>query len=217
MGLTHFLNTHFYTTLELSSSLKIPEEQLLEWQQMSLFPNPSYSIQNQIKCSSYFGLYECEEYTDFYARGLLNWGQLLLKHKVDQSSSAFELFQQRYCEALTKCIEKGFYTEDPSFSDDLTEHVQQVWQQFLCGKYGVISQNGLVEEALYIDLGRAIIDDITEARTASSIAPEQRIQVHSAMKLLNKALAANTQAEQTESLRTRYIDQLISKYDLSIK
>lgn len=81
----------------------------------------------------------------------------------------------------------------------------------------MISQNGLVEEALYIDLGRAIIDDITEARTASSIAPEQRIQVHSAMKLLNKALAANTQAEQTESLRTRYIDQLISKYDLSIK
>ncbi|GEK11162.1 MULTISPECIES: DUF6058 family natural product biosynthesis protein [Pseudoalteromonas] len=217
MGLSHFLNTHFYTTAELSSSLKITEDRLAEWQSLSLFPNPSYSIQNQIKCSSYFGLYECEEYTDFYARGLLNWGQLIQKHKIDQSSNAFELFRQKYCDALGRCVEKGFYTEDPSFSDDLVEHVQQVWQQFLCGKYGVISQNGLIEEALYIDLGRAIIDDITEARTASNIAAEQREQVHNAMKLLNKALAANTQAEQTESLRSKYIDQLIRKYDLSIK
>lgn len=217
MSLTSYLNTHFYTALELCSSLKIDEEQLFQWQQHSLFPKASYSIQNQLNCSSYFGFYQCEEYSDYYARGLLNWGQLLTKHKVDQSSVAFELFQQRYCEALAKCAEKGFTTDDPCFGDDLAEQMQQVWQQFLCSKYAVISQNGLVEETLYIDLGRAIIDDITEARTAATIPPEQRQAVHNAIKLLNKALAVDIPVEQTESLRTKYIDQLIRKYDLRIK
>ncbi|WP_440056646.1 DUF6058 family natural product biosynthesis protein (plasmid) [Pseudoalteromonas sp. T1lg65] len=217
MSLTNFLNTHFYTTDELSAGLRIDESLLGEWQTMSLFPNPSYSLNNQIKCSSYFGLYECEEYTNYYARGLLTWGQLLIKHKVQQSSVAFELFYQAYCDTLGKCIERGFCSEDPSFGDDISEHVQQVWQQFLCGKYGVISQNGLVEEIVYIDLGRSIIDDITEGRTANCIEPEQRPALYNAIKLLNKALAADTQAEQTQSLRSKYIDSLIRKYDLSLK
>ncbi|KZN56969.1 hypothetical protein N474_10125 [Pseudoalteromonas luteoviolacea CPMOR-2] len=216
MRLSEYLKTNFYDTQELCSFLKIDSTQLQLWQDNSLFPNASYNIENQIKCSSYLGLYECLEITDYYPRGLIEWGQTLVKHAVTQSSHAYELFQQKYVTTLQSCAQKGISSQGDRFLDDLPEHIQQVWQQFLCSKYGVISQNGLIEEVVYIDLGRAIVDSITEDRTIPSIAIDQRGQLHDAIKLLNRALSHHATHERSASLREKYIDSLMQKYDLSI-
>ncbi|WP_125718231.1 DUF6058 family natural product biosynthesis protein [Pseudoalteromonas rubra] len=217
MRLTHHLSTHFFSADELCSALGVAPDQLMHWQEMCIFPNASYSLENQIKCSSYLGLYECVEHTDYYPRGAELWGQLLLKHQVEQSSHAYELFQQKYVQVLSKCAQQGLVSQDSRFNEDLPEHIQQSWQQFLCSKYGVISQNGLIEEIVYIDLGRALVDTLTEDRTASYIPAQHRAELLSALKLLNRALSHHMEHEKPMSMRYKYIESLITKYDLSIR
>ncbi|KAF7764551.1 hypothetical protein PCIT_b0585 [Pseudoalteromonas citrea] len=217
MSLLKHLNTYFYRAEELCQTLKISEEMLYEWQQGGLFPKPSYSIQNNITCSSYLGIYECEEFTDYYPRGSVQWGQDLLKYKANTSSQAYELFYQQYLQTLGKCHQQALACQDPRFSDDLEEQIQTSWQQYLCSKYGTISQNGLIEEIVYIELGRAIVDELTEERTASSLDVTIRPLLLKALKLLNRAISHQAKHEQNQSLRERYIDALVIKYDLSVK
>ncbi|OHU85376.1 MULTISPECIES: DUF6058 family natural product biosynthesis protein [Pseudoalteromonas] len=217
MSLLNHLNTHFYRTEELCQALKVDTEQLTHWQESGLFPKPSYSIQNQIKCSSFLGLYECEEFTDYYPRGCVQWGLDLIKHKVSNAAQAYELFFQHYTQSLKKCQQQGLHCQDERFSDDLCEQIQNAWQQYLCSKYGVISQNGLVEELVHIELGRAIVDEITEERSTASINAQHRPALLHALKLLNRAFSHPAKHERNHSLRERYIDALVCKYDLSIK
>jgi hypothetical protein len=217
MSLLNHLKTYFYCTEELCQTLKISEETLFEWQEKRIFPKPSYSVQNAIKCSSYLGLYECEEFADYYPRGSVQWGQDLFKYKIQSSSQAYELFYQKYVQTLERCQQQALYCKDSRFYDDLEEQIQNSWQQYLCSKYGTISQNGLIEEIVYIELGRAIIDELTEDRTVSTIDKTVRPSLLKALKLLNRAISHQAKHEQNQSLRERYIDELIIKYDLSIK
>ena len=217
MRLSHYLTTHFYHTDELCQALNIDADTLQHWQDQSIFPKPSYCTKNQMSCSSYSGLYECEEYDDYYPRGCVNWGQGLIKQKIDSSSHAFNYFAQQYTASLTKLAQQGFEFNEELFGCEIEEHLQQVWQQFLCSKYGVLTQNGLIDEIVAVDIGRLVVDDITELRTKASLEQDERTQLHPAMKLLNRALSHGADHEKQQTLRTRYIDALILKYDLSIK
>jgi len=217
MRLSQYLTTHFYHTDELCQALNIDADKLEHWQQQSVFPKPSYCIKNQLSCSSYSGLYECEEYDDYYPRGCVNWGQGLIKQKIDSSSQAFSYFAQQYTASLTKLAQQGFEFNEELFGCEIEEHVQQVWQQFLCSKYGVLTQNGLIDEIVAVDIGRLVVDDITELRSKAGLDQDERAKLHPAIKLLNRALSHGADHEKQHTLRTRYIDTLILKYDLSIK
>lgn len=217
MRLSQYLTTHFYHTDELCQALNIDADKLEHWQQQSVFPKPSYCIKNQLSCSSYSGLYECEEYDDYYPRGCVNWGQGLIKQKIDSSSPAFNYFAQQYTASLTKLAQQGFEFNEELFGCEIEEHVQQVWQQFLCSKYGVLTQNGLIDEIVAVDIGRLVVDDITELRSKAGLDQDERAKLHPAIKLLNRALSHGADHEKQHTLRTRYIDTLILKYDLSIK
>jgi hypothetical protein len=217
MRLSDYLSTHFYHTGELCQALNIDNETLENWQAQSIFPKPSYCIKNQMSCSSYSGLYECEEYDDYYPRGCVNWGQGVIKQKVESSNQAFNLFAQHYTQCLAKLAQQGFIFNEELFGCEIEEHLQQVWQQFLCSKYGVLTQNGLIDEIVAVDIGRLLVDDITELRSKASLDKDERTRIHPAMKLLNKALSHGADHEKQLTLRSRYIDALILKYDLSIK
>jgi len=128
MRLSHYLTTHFYHTDELCQALNIDADTLQHWQDQSIFPKPSYCIKNQMSCSSYSGLYECEEYDDYYPRGCVNWGQGLIKQKIDSSSHAFNYFAQQYTASLTKLAQQGFEFNEELFGCEIEEHLQQVWQ-----------------------------------------------------------------------------------------
>ncbi|HEA18004.1 hypothetical protein LCGC14_1361820 [marine sediment metagenome] len=217
MRLSRFLATHFYHSEELCQALAIDEDTLMHWQDSGLFPKPSYCIKNQLSCSSFSGLYECEEYDDYYPRGCVNWGQGLAKQKISSSSHAFDYFAQQYMTALSKLAQQGFEFSDELFGCEIEEHLQQVWQQFLCSKYGSLTQNGLIDEIVAVDIGRLVVDDITELRTKPSLNQEERARLHPAMKLLNRALSHGAEHEKQHTLRSRYIDALVLKYDLSVK
>ena len=95
--------------------------------------------------------------------------------------------------------------------------MQQVWQQFLCSKYGVLTQNGLIEEAVQLDVAKLLIDDITELRTKKGLTVDERQALHKALKLMNKALSHGTGNEGKNTLRHKYIEEVVCKYDLSVK
>ena len=217
MQLSKFLATYFYTTEELCHTLSIDEETLSAWQQSSLFPKPSYCLQSQLECSSYSGIYQCEEYQDYYPRGATSWGQLIIKHDISSSCQAFNYFAQQYSNQLSKLAEQGFAIDEELFGSEIDEHLQQVWQQFLCSKYGVLTQNGLVEEAVQLDVAKLLIDDITELRTKTGLSVEERQSLHKALKLMNRALSHGTGNEGKNTLRHRYIDDVVAKYDLSVR
>jgi len=217
MQLSKFLATYFYTTEELCHTLSIDEETLSAWQQSSLFPKPSYCLQSQLECSSYSGIYQCEEYQDYYPRGAASWGQLIIKHDISSSCQAFNYFAQQYSNQLSKLAEQGFAIDEELFGSEIDEHLQQVWQQFLCSKYGVLTQNGLVEEAVQLDVAKLLIDDITEMRTKTGLNMDERQSLHKALKLINRALSHGTGNEGKNTLRHRYIDDVVAKYDLSVK
>ena len=217
MQLSKFLATYFYTTEELCHTLSIDEETLSAWQQSSLFPKPSYCLQSQLECSSYSGIYQCEEYQDYYPRGAASWGQLIIKHDISSSCQAFNYFAQQYSNQLSKLAEQGFAIDEELFGSEIDEHLQQVWQQFLCSKYGVLTQNGLVEEAVQLDVAKLLIDDITELRSKTGLSVEERQSLHNALKLMNRALSHGTGNEGKNTLRHRYIDDVVAKYDLSVK
>ncbi|MEZ7186624.1 DUF6058 family natural product biosynthesis protein [uncultured Pseudoalteromonas sp.] len=217
MQLSKFLATYFYTTEELCHTLSIDEETLSAWQQSSLFPKPSYCLQSQLECSSYSGIYQCEEYQDYYPRGAASWGQLIIKHDITSSCQAFNYFAQQYSNQLSKLAEQGFAINEELFGSEIDEHLQQVWQQFLCSKYGVLTQNGLVEEAVQLDVAKLLIDDITEMRTKTGLNMDERQSLHKALKLMNRALSHGTGNEGKNTLRHRYIDDVVAKYDLSVK
>ena len=217
MQLSKFLATYFYTTEELCHTLSIDEETLSAWQKSSLFPKPSYCLQSQLECSSYSGIYQCEEYQDYYPRGAASWGQLIIKHDISSSCQAFNYFAQQYSNQLSKLAEQGFAINEELFGSEIDEHLQQVWQQFLCSKYGVLTQNGLVEEAVQLDVAKLLIDDITELRTKTGLNMDERQSLHKALKLMNRALSHGTGNEGKNTLRHRYIDDVVAKYDLSVK
>lgn len=217
MQLSKFLATYFYTTEELCQTLSIDEDTLGAWQQSSLFPKPSYCLQSQLECSSYSGIYQCEEYQDYYPRGAASWGQLIIKHDINSSCQAFNYFAQHYSAQLSKLTEQGFAIDEELFGAEIDEHLQQVWQQFLCSKYGVLTQNGLVEEAVQLDVAKLLIDDITELRTKTGLSADERQALHKALKLMNRALSHGTSNEGKNTLRYRYIDSVVAKYDLSVK
>ncbi|MEC8140345.1 MAG: DUF6058 family natural product biosynthesis protein [Pseudomonadota bacterium] len=217
MQLSKFLATYFYTTEELCHTLSIDEETLSAWQQSSLFPKPSYCLQSQLECSSYSGIYQCEEYQDYYPRGAASWGQLIIKHHISSSCQAFNYFAQQYSNQLSKLAEQGFAIDEELFGSEIDEHLQQVWQQFLCSKYGVLTQNGLVEEAVQLDVAKLLIDDITELRSKTGLSVEERQSLHKALKLMNRASSHGTGNEGKNTLRHRYIDDVVAKYDLSVK
>jgi hypothetical protein len=217
MSLLTYLNSYYYTSETLCQGLKITSDVLFHWQESGIFEKPSYSIQNKIVSNSYSGIYECEEYTDYYPRGSVLWGRTLIKHSIHSSVQAFELFYAQYTSLLNSLAQKGFETRAEEFNDDLAERIQNSWQQFLCSKYGVITQNGNIEEIVYTDFAKAVVNELTDNLSVSSIQLELRPRLTEALKLLNQVLSHNAEHEKNFSLRERYINTLINKYDLSIK
>jgi len=216
MSLLSYLNESFYCAETLCQALKIEAETLQQWQEKGLFPKPSYCIQNRIQCSSYYGLHESDEYRDYYPRGLINWGLQLLKAKISTSSGACNLFMQQYALAMSK-LPLDIFSLDADYESEMQEQLTSSWQHFLTGKYGAQTANGSIDDIVTLDVARYQIDRITEAMALEELDQAQRKRLHPVLKLINRALGHGPEHEEMRSLRRRYVDALILKYDLSLK
>lgn len=214
MTLFEYLSNHYYDQTQLLQSCQVDEETLLQWQEKGLFPKPAYRLNSEIECSSYYGLHKCTEYWDYFARGYDKWAKLLLSQTEISASKAYEIFYHKYCNHLSLLAQQGLYSQDECFNDDLHEHVQNQWQHFLNGKFGLITQNGLIEEIVEVELAINIISTVTELNTKKELDDEERQIVRLAIKKLSKSLSHFAPHERKQSYRTRFIDNTIKLYNL---
>ena len=215
MSLFEYLSSHFYDQNQVLESCAIDLEQLSYWQEIGIFPKPAYKLNSQIECSSYYGLHECKEYWDFYARGCDKWAKLIHSKEACTPSQAYELFFNKYCTHLAYLQSQGFYCEDETFTDQLQEHVQSQWQHFINGKFSLTTQNGYIEEIVEAEVGMLIIMNITQCHSVESLIDSDKDQVRQAIKYLNKSLSHFAPHERGQSYRARFIDKTIAQYDLS--
>jgi hypothetical protein len=217
MSLLNHFNESFYQAIELCRSLRIDEETLFNWQEASLFPASSFVLTNKLQVNSYLGITEHNEDIEYFPRGYVNWGQLLLKHKVESSSQAFMYFGDQYQQALSKFAQGLPEAVLMSFTEDLEESIQTSWQYFLVGKYGAICMTGKIEEIVAVDFFKHVISFLTEDFTLDILSDENRKVLHQALKQLNCAVALDNELLPKQLVRQRYIEKLIKQYDLSVK
>ena len=71
--------------------------------------------------------------------------------------------------------------------------------------------------ALRLGFDVLVVNELTDHLSLTSIPVELRPKLINALKLLNQVLSHNAEHEKNCSMRERYINALINKYDLSIK
>ncbi|SFC16205.1 DUF6058 family natural product biosynthesis protein [Pseudoalteromonas denitrificans] len=216
MGLFEYLSSHYYDQNQLLEACSLNLDLLTRWQDLGIFPKPAYRLNSQIECSSYYGLHQCKEYWDYYARGSDKWAKLIHSKESCSPSQAYELFFNKYCTHLSYLQNQGFYCEDETFSEQLNEHVQTQWQHFINGKFSLTTQNGLIEEIVEIEIGMIVIMNVTQCHSITELSDEDKQQIRQALKYLNKSLSHFAPHERAQSYRAKYIDKTIALYDLSI-
>ncbi len=216
MSLFEYLTTHYYGQKQLLEACHINEDCLIEMQQSGLFPKPSYRLANNIECSSYYGLHQCQEYWDYYPRGYLKWAKIVSSNNKLSTIQAYEIFFTSYCTHLSYLQNAGLCSKSEIFSDDIHEHIQGQWQHFLNGKFGLTTQNGTIEEIVEIEVSMDIILDITQCHSKENLSDAERKTVRNALKYLNRSLSQFAPHERPQSYRTKLIDNTIKQYDLSV-
>ncbi|WP_105254598.1 DUF6058 family natural product biosynthesis protein [Pseudoalteromonas sp. T1lg75] len=216
MHLLDYLEQFFYREDQLCQHLGIDREQLEHWQHLCIFPHASYSLENSIQCHSVQGIYDCQVFWQYYPIAMQDWGRQISKANIDSASVAFNLFAQRAMQALNYLQSEGLYLVD-DYLDDIGERLTHLWQQFLSGQFGTQTRQGQIEEIIQMDALRYSIDTLTEGMTITTLSAEQRQQLHPLMKQFSKAVIEPPGHEYQHSLRAKYLDALVLKYDLSLK
>ncbi|MFY8275213.1 DUF6058 family natural product biosynthesis protein [Pseudoalteromonas sp. SSDWG2] len=215
MHLLDYLEQYFYRQDQLCQLLAIDNETLEQWQHLCVFPQASYSLENKIQCHSVQGIYDCQVFWQYYPNATVEWGKSLQKANIENASVAFNVFSQRAQHALTYLLEMGLHIED-SYLEDIQERLTHLWQKFLSGQFGTQTRQGTIEEIVHMDAIKYTLDTLTEGLRITSIDADQRHVIHALMKQLSRVIIEPPRHEYPHSLRAKYLDTLVMKYDLSI-
>ena len=216
MSLLNYFNENFYQRNELCQLLRIDDETLSAWQDNGLFPANSFALTNKLEVNSFLGINKHIEELEFYARGYINWGQVLIKHKVENATHAFTHFTHQFEQTLAKVVPELCEELLQCFTEDIEQTIQSNWQYFLMGKYGAVSMNGKIEEIVSIEVFKYAISFYTEDFSVECLEESKRKIVHKALKQLNSSVAHDFELLPKQLLRERYIERVIKHYDLSI-
>jgi hypothetical protein len=208
MELSNYLNEYFYTKKTLLKLSKTSEEELLNLQVQQLMPTCSYKLSHSNKCHSFFGEYDFKEETEYYAKGYVEWLELI---KGSSPKKTFLLFSNRYQQQLNQLKEQGFSCNNEKLNNELSEHLKSEWQYFLNGTYGLCTQSGLPEDIASKEL--AIIE-INQLMGIEKLSVVQLKKLNDVVNLLDRASALFAPHERLKSSRHRLIDQVREKYQL---
>lgn len=174
MLLTEFFENYYYTTQQIVQHTGVSEQTLLDWQSSHLIPNADYHLKNKIQSSSFFGIYDVIEEKAYFARGYTKWIELVKKMDKPSSAQAFTVFYQHYAKALTDIAAKGISIPSEYF-ETLDEAIQDHWQLFLAGKYGVLTANGFIHEIVTLELIEYLSTNLDEKTMMANIKELRRL------------------------------------------
>ncbi|WP_341503993.1 DUF6058 family natural product biosynthesis protein [Gallaecimonas sp. GXIMD4217] len=218
MALLDYLQSHFLTETQLLAQTGCDREQLHAWQQQGLMPAPSYRLALSLLVESFFGSHQEGETLSFYAKGYGSWLGLLagLGGDVDK---AFGAFAGRYRARVQTLSDQGFrpgafFPQGKLATQALDDHINNEWQHFLAGTYGLCTHSGLPEAIADKEIAIRLIDDITDRQQRPTIEGDDRSLLARAVVLLDEASSPFAPHERLRSSRHRCIDEVRRRYRL---
>lgn len=209
MDLLHYLSQHFYTKSQLLEHLPIDACLVSQYQREGLMPQPSYRLSLNLQCESSFGRHDDFSHTEYYAKGYVSW--LGLVHASPDKVQLYTEFSNRYITTLNALKAEGFAPTHSKLNSGLVNHINEEWQYFIDGTYGLCTASGLPEDIAAKECAIVIIEELTALTTLSA---EQRTALEQAVNLLDSSSALFAPHERDRSSRHRLIDEVRTLYQL---
>lgn len=209
MALIEYLHTHFLTREQLLEQSATSSETLAHYQAEGMMPAPAYKIAAVLTCHSFFGVHRESEELTFYAKGYVSWLKNLAA--CNGKTEARSLFDGRYRRQLQVLETAGFTIQHPKIGRNLDRHLDQEWEHFLAGTYGLCTRSGLPEDIAAKEVAILIIEAFltNEPVPATDVPALAR-----AVDLLDQASAPFAPHERPKSSRHRLVDEVRRSYGL---
>ena len=212
MELINYLNKTFFTKQQLLDVSKVTEQQLLKYQQDGVMPKCSYRLNLTFKSDSFLGEYNDVQEVEYYAKGYSSW--LAIVQSLDSKDVIYSVFSTRYKAAINQLNEQGHYSENPKITSGLDAHIQDEWQHFLNGTYGLCTKSGLPEDIAAKEFSIIVINELSQPNQLTS---EQTNKLRLAVDLLDSASSWFAPHERLTSSRHRLVNEIRRKYQLEKK
>ncbi|HTD05331.1 DUF6058 family natural product biosynthesis protein [Undibacterium sp.] len=224
MSLLDYLNANFYTTSQLLAKSGIDAGTLHAWENAGCMPMPSYRLEMQLHCQSFFCGHDETQQLDFYARDYVEWLGFL--HTLSPSASlvrqAYTAFHERYSAQALKLFLQGIqparFKAQAGGADlaALDAHIGEEWLSFLKGTYGLCTRSGLPEDIANKEMATLAIDEITDRQRKEALTTAESVDLIKAMRLLDQASSMFAPHERAGSSRQRCIAAAAEKYNLAL-
>ncbi len=188
-------------------------EQLIE---NKCAPLPSYVINAQLACSSYFGAHNETAQLQFFAIGHAKWAKQLTTMNIDQEPNAKELFINIHGETHDKLMRSKLI--DVARSLDLgiptitTQMLNATWQHFLDGTYGVCTKDGLPGTIAKKQLLVTLLDSFIAKNSFTPLNRDSRKRLGELVNALDDVEPAFAPHERQRSSRQRCINDVRAKF-----
>jgi hypothetical protein len=207
MELIHYLTQHFFTTAQLLDRCGIDAARLGHLQQRRIMPGPSYRIQLDIGCDSFFGQHNEQAAADYYSKGCAAW--FAQAAGLEDEARARALFAGRYTKRLDELAASGITPSAPSFAG--ADRLNEEWSAFLDGTYGLCTVSGLPEDVAAKEASIAVIREVMDG---GDVKEANLARLRQAVDMLDSVAAPFAPHEVARSSRTRYVDEVRAAYRL---
>jgi hypothetical protein len=204
MNLIDYLQTYFLTREQLLARTCMAGARLDALQAAGMMPRPSYRLQLNLACGSFFGRHEESHAIEWYAQGYVAWAGLL--DALDGPQQAYQTFAERYRRRLALLAVDKLLPDPQALAGDV--HIAGEWSHFLDGTYGLCTRSGLPEDIAAKEAAITLIRALTAAGRPQELGEEARSRLAAAVDLLDRASAPFAPHEVARSSRRRYVDEV---------
>jgi len=208
VDLINYLQANYLTEQELLALAKVTQSELFTYQQQNVMPSCSYKLEMDCKSDSFFGVFNEKSNTLFYAKGYVSWLEILKSSNNPQN--IYNLFSQRYIEAVEHLKSIGYSSADEKVNSKLSLHIEQEWEHFLNGTYGLCTKSGLPEDIAGKEIAILLINE-------SLALDENKVDLEElakAVDLLDSSSAMFAPHERLNSSRHRLVNEVRRVYKL---
>jgi hypothetical protein len=204
MNLIDYLRQHFLTREQLLARSCLTGDRLDELQAAGMMPRPSYRLQLNLACGSFFGQHEESHAIEWYPHGYVAWAGLL--EALDGPQQAYQVFADRYRRRLAQLAVEKLLPDPQALAGDA--HIAGEWSHFLDGTYGLCTRSGLPEDIAAKEAAITLIRALTASGAPQGLNEEARSKLAAAVDLLDRASAPFAPHEVARSSRRRYVDEV---------
>ena len=208
MNLLDYLQHHLLSRAALLRAASIDDATLTVLQQQGAAPQPSYRLELDIGCVSFFGQHFEQARQEYYATGCAPWIASVHPSNV----APFEIFADRYRARLAALRAAGLSSTIVKLNGGLDDHLKAEWEHFLDGTYGLCTRTGLPEDIAAKELAVTIIEQVLGHALRHALDAQQRHRLTRAVDLLDSASSPFAAHEVERSSRRRLVDQVRATY-----